>query len=328
MEVSLGRLTRMQPVFIVAAAIAGLILGQIAFFSENMGGMIEPFLMLLLFFVFLKVDIKEIGRSFKNVRFSSTAVLINFVWTPIVAVVLGYTFLGGYTDMFIGFLMLLVTPCTDWFMVFTGMSKGNLSLSASILPLNLVLQVLLLPMYLFIFLGAESSFDLWSILTGIIFVLAIPFIAANLVKAATKALGKRDTMDEKIEKHGDNVQLIFLCLAVFAMFAPNGHMIINDPIVLLQMFVPLAIFFTLNFIISRLAGRALGFSFDDTTSLTFTVMARNSPLALAIAVAAFPASPLIALVLVVGPLIELPILSLTSAAILRMRAKKETLSPT
>ena len=81
--------------------------------------------------------------------------------------------------------------------------------------------------------------------------------------------------------------------------------------------------FILNFVISRAAGKALGFSFDDTTSLTFTVMARNSPLALAIAVAAFPESPLIALVLVVGPLIELPVLSLTSAAVLRMRKKKD-----
>jgi len=314
----------MQPAFIIAAAVAGIVLGQTAFFSENMGGMIEPFLMLLLFFIFLKVDVREIGRSFKNVRFSSTALFINFVWTPIAAVMLGYAFLGGSKDMFIGFLMLLVTPCTDWFMVFTGMSKGNLSLSASILPLNLVLQVLLLPMYLFIFLGTGSSFDMWSVLASIVIVLSIPFIAANLIKTAMKAIGKKAAMDEKVKKHGDNLQLAFLCLAVFAMFAPNGHMIVNDPIVLLQMLVPLVIFFTLNFIISRLAGRALGFSFDDTTSLTFTVMARNSPLALAIAVAAFPASPLIALVLVVGPLIELPILSLTSASILRMREKRET----
>ncbi|MCL2509590.1 MAG: arsenic resistance protein, partial [Methanomassiliicoccaceae archaeon] len=96
--------------------------------------------------------------------------------------------------------------------------------------------------------------------------------------------------------------------------------------ILLQMLVPLLIFFTLNFAISRFVGKALGFSFDDTTSLTFTVMARNSPLALAIAVAAFPASPLIALALVVGPLIELPVLSLASAAVLKMRDKGKNIS--
>lgn len=316
----------MQPVFIIAAAVIGIILGQIAFFSDHMGGMIQPFLMLLLFFIFLKIDIKEIVHSFRNVRFSSTAVLINFVWTPIFAVLLGYAFLGGSRDLMIGFLMLLVTPCTDWFMVFTGMSKGNLSLSASILPLNLVLQVFLLPFYLFIFFGTGSSFDMGSILLSIVLVLAVPFIAANLIKIAIKALGKKNALDNNMDKHGDNIQLFFLCLAVFAMFAPNGDMIINDPAILLQMLVPLLIFFTLNFAISRFVGKALGFSFDDTTSLTFTVMARNSPLALAIAVAAFPASPLIALALVVGPLIELPVLSLASAAVLKMRDKGKNIS--
>jgi ACR3 family arsenite efflux pump ArsB len=125
-----------------------------------------------------------------------------------------------------------------------------------------------------------------------------------------------------MEKHGDNLQLVFLCLAVFAMFAPNGNMILDDPMVLVRMLIPLGIFFLVNFIISRVVGKILKFSFDDSTSLTFTTMARNSPLALAIAVAAFPDSPLIALALVVGPLIELPILSVTSAVVLGSRRRK------
>ena len=323
MEASLGTFSRMQPVFIIAAALIGIALGQIAFFSDNTEMLIQPFLMVLLFIVFLKVDLKDIVRSFKNVRFTSTAVLINFVWTPILAICLGYAFLRGSEDLMIGFLMLLVTPCTDWFMVFTSMSKGNVSLSASILPLNLVLQVFLLPLYLFLFLGTETSFSIPSILLSIIIVLAIPFVSATLVKIIIKKAGKKEELDEKTGTHGDNLQLLFLCLAVFAMFASTGNMIVDDPKVLVQMLIPLLIFFTLNFFISRIVGRTLKFSFDDTTSLTFTTMARNSPLALAIAVAAFPDSPLIALALVVGPLIELPILSLASAAVLKMRANNE-----
>jgi len=228
----------MQPVLIIAVALAGILIGQAVFFSENMGGLIEPFLMVLLFFIFLKVDIREIGHSFRNIRFSSTSVLINFVWTPFVAVLLGYAFLGGSMDMMIGFLMLLVTPCTDWYLVFTGMSKGNVPLSTSILPLNLILQVLLLPLYLFLFLGTGSSFDISSILVSIVFVLAIPFTAANLVKIAMNARGKKNAMEEKIAKHGDNLQLAFLCLAVFAMFASCGGLIVDDPMVLVQMLIP------------------------------------------------------------------------------------------
>ena len=322
MTAGLGTLTKMQPILIFAAALIGIAIGQAVFFSDNAGSLIEPALMVLLFFIFLKVDIREIGHSFRNVRFSSTSVLINFIWTPFAAVLLGYAFLGGSVDMMIGFLMLLVTPCTDWYLVFTGMSKGNVPLGTSILPLNLVLQVLLLPLYLFLFLGTGSSFDIGSILLSIVIVLAIPFVLANLVKVAVKAWGKKDSMDEKMDRHGDNLQLLFLCLAVVAMFASCGGLITENPIVLVQMLIPLGIFFIVNFIISRVVGKAIGLSFDDTTSLTFTTMARNSPLALAIAVAAFPDSPLIALVLVIGPLIELPILSLTSAAVLRMRRKE------
>ena len=321
-ETGLGLLTKMQPVLIIIAALAGIALGQIAFMAENTSRLIEPFLMVLLFVIFLKVDIREIGRSFRNVRFSSTSVIINFVWTPLFAVLLGFAFLGGSTDMMIGFLMLLATPCTDWYLVFTGMSKGNVSLSTSILPLNLVLQVLLLPVYLFLFLGTGSSFDIGSILVSIFIVLVIPFIAANVIKTVLKAKGRKESMDNALGKHGDNVQLFFLCLAVLAMFAAFGSLITDDPMTLVQMLIPLGIFFIVNFVLARAIGKALRFPFDDITSLTFTTMARNSPLALAIAVAAFPGSPLIALVLVVGPLIELPILSLTSAAVLRMREKR------
>jgi ACR3 family arsenite efflux pump ArsB len=321
MEAGLGLLTRMQPLLILAAAITGIILGQIAFFSENMEGLIVPFLMVLLFLIFLKVEVKDIAHSFKNVRFSSTALLLNFVWTPIFALILGYAFLTG--DLRIGFLMLLIAPCTDWFMVFTAMSKGNVSLSASILPLNLVIQLLFFPLFLFLYLGAGTSFDMGSLLFNIVYVLAIPFIVANIIKAIIKAMGKKKELDEKLGVHGDNMQLFILCLAVFAMFAPHGGMIVDDPMILVRMLIPLCLFFTLNFIISRAVGKALKFPFDDTTSLTFTVMARNSPLALAIAVAAFPESPLIALALIVGPLIELPILSLSSAVVLRMRGKKD-----
>jgi Arsenite efflux pump ACR3 and related permeases len=183
MAEGLSRISKLQPVIIIVAAAIGIILGQNLFLSDNMGMLIEPFLMVLLFFIFLRVDIKDIGKSIKNVKYTGTSLLINFVWTPFFAVLLGYLFLGDSMDMQIGFLMLLVTPCTDWYLVFTGIAKGNVPLNAAILPLNLVIQVLLLPFYLFLFIGTgSSSFDMGSMLMGIVYVLVIPFVLANLVK--------------------------------------------------------------------------------------------------------------------------------------------------
>ncbi|MDR1405203.1 MAG: arsenic resistance protein [Candidatus Methanoplasma sp.] len=322
MDAGLGKITKMQPVFIICAAAAGIVLGQTEFFADNSGGLIEPFLMALLFVVFLKIDLRDIGRSLKNIRFSAASIVINFIWTPIFAVILGYMFLGGL-DMRLGFLMLLVTPCTDWYLVFTGMSKGNVPLSTSILPTNLVLQVLLLPVYLFMYLGTGSSFEMSSILVSIVIVLVIPLAAANLIKYSAGIFGKAEPLSGILDRQGDNIQLVFLCLAVLVMFASQGNMITDNPTVFLHMLIPLGLFFVVNFILARIVGKALRFGFDDATSLTFTTLARNSPLALAIAVAAFPDSPLIALVLVVGPLIELPVLSLASAVILKMRLHSE-----
>ena len=322
MAEGLSRISKLQPVMIIAAAVAGIILGQNTFFSDNTGMLIEPFLMVLLFFIFLRVDIKDIGKSIKNVKFTGISLLINFVWTPLFAVMLGYLFLGDSMDMQIGFLMLLATPCTDWYLVFTGLTKGNVSLNAAILPLNLVIQVLLLPFYLYLFIGTgSSSFDMGSMLIGIVYVLVIPFVLANIVKFLVAGIKKKERSREILDDHGDNFQLFFLCLAVVVMFASQGELIVDNPILLLEMLLPLGIFFTVNFVIAQIIGRRLRFSFDDTTALTFTTLARNSPLALAIAVAAFPESPIIALVLIIGPLIELPVLSLVSSILLKMREK-------
>ncbi|MDR3206440.1 MAG: hypothetical protein LBT41_05050, partial [Candidatus Methanoplasma sp.] len=78
----LGAVTKMQPLIIVAAAGVGVALGLMQFFRDGLGGLMEPFLMALLFLIFLKVDIRQIGRSFRNVKFTSTELAINFIWTP------------------------------------------------------------------------------------------------------------------------------------------------------------------------------------------------------------------------------------------------------
>jgi len=308
--------TRLQPLIIICAAVAGLILS--AYVSDDAGTLTEPRLMILLFTVFVKTDMGEIGRSFRNVRFTSLSAAMNFIWTPIFAVILGMLFLGDSLALRIGLLMLLVTPCTDWYLVFTEMSKGNTALSASILPLNLVLQMVLLPLYLFLFLGTGSSVDAVPMVRSIVFVLVIPFIFANAVKLLLR--GTEDTPEGTsafMDRYGDGMQLVFLCLEVAAMFASKGNLILQDPSNPIRMLMPLGVFFAVNFIIADHAGKRMGFERGDVTSLIFTTLARNSPLALAIAVAAFPNDPLIALVLIVGPLIELPVLSAVSRIIMK-----------
>jgi ACR3 family arsenite efflux pump ArsB len=95
--------------------------------------------MVLLFFVFLSVDGRKLREAFHNRRFTFTTLAVNFIWTPVFAYFLGRVFFRDVIDMQMGLMMLMVTPCTDWYLVFTALAKGNVALGASILPLNLLL---------------------------------------------------------------------------------------------------------------------------------------------------------------------------------------------
>lgn len=315
-------LNRFQPVIIIATAGLGILLGLLPEVGEIGSKLIEPALMLLLFFVFLSIDFSKFEDAVKNIKLTGISLIINFIWTPIFAMVLAKVFLGVSIDLQIGFIMLLVTPCTDWYLVFTKMSRGNLEASTALLPLNLILQVLLLLVYLFLFTGSNVTFDAVSILYNMVIVLVIPFICARLVRLIAKKRGKLYSLSGALEDKGDAFQLLFLCLAVCAMFASQGELVLANLEVFLLLFIPLIVFFVVIFFIDMVVGRLAKFSRADKVSLIFTTLARNSPLALAIAVSVFSDRPLIALALVIGPLIELPILSLISSIINRLHEAK------
>ena len=300
---------KLQPVIIITAALLGLLLGAVTPFGSVSSSLIEVFLMLLLYILFLSIDLKQIKKSFTNVRFTLSAVIINFVFTPLFGYVLGKVFFPGSLDIRIGLLMLLVTPCTDWYLVFTGLSKGNVELGMSILPLNLILQIVLLPVYLLVLIGSEVTMDVGSLVSSVAMVLVIPFVLAYITKLITK---NSEKFKNFLSDQGDNLQLLFLCLAVVVMFASEGKNLLDNPLLLAQMFIPLLIFFAVLFFVAQLVGRLMKFPKKDIVALNMTTLARNSPLSLAIAVVTFPEQPLVSLALVIGPLIELPVLSVIS----------------
>lgn len=305
-----------QPALIIASALAGIALGMLAP-SGLYAGIIVPSLAAMLLFIFLSVRLGEIKTSFSDARFTASNVIINFIWTPIFAAILGIIFFSNSADIRIGLLMLLIAPCTDWYLVFTAMAKGNVALGSSILPLNLVLQIILLPAYLMLFFGMQASFDMTSMLLSMAPLLLIPLAVALALKSAAPRIKPVDKLVSGANAKTDDLQLIFLCIAIVAMFAAEGSEIIGNWEMLLLLTVPLLIFFAVSYALPAFASKKIGMKFDDATSLIFTSMARNSPLSLAIAFAVFPNSPLICVVLAVAPLIELPVLSIATKIRLR-----------
>ncbi|TVP83283.1 MAG: arsenic resistance protein [Alkalicoccus sp.] len=309
-------LERLQPFLILFAAGTGLLLGQFAFFEQYAASFILPFLLFMLYGLFLTIPLKGIKKSFKKINFLSTSVIINFLWTPLLAWGLGAVFLADHPAIWLGFILLLVTPCTDWYLIFTSTAKGNLPLSTSILPVNLLLQVLLLPVYLFLFTGTMGTFELTTIIEVVLF-LFIPFIAANLTRYFLKR--KEKILRKILIPFFASSQILFLCAAITAMFASQGAYLLNNLEVILLMIIPLLLFFVINFLLAQTAGKMFKFSYEDTASLNMTIIARNSPVALAIVLAAFPDQPLIALALIIGPLIELPVLAVIAHVLLKIR---------
>ncbi|MGL5643142.1 MAG: arsenic resistance protein, partial [Paraclostridium sp.] len=303
---------KFQSFIILIMVLIGIILGQINLVQIYSEYIIMPALMIMLFLVFIQIPLKDIAKSFKNKKFTISAICINFIWTPILIFILGRTFLGNNPDLLIGFVMLMVTPCTDWYLIFTGLAKGNVALGASILPLNLILQLVLLPVYVFIIGGSSVQIDVLNLVQGVIISLIIPLFGAMIYRKIVINKKGFKYFEEKLVPKACDYQGYFLNIAIVAMFASQGKILLKNPQVLLQLLLPVLLFFVINLCIGQVVGRKLSLSKEDNVALNLTTLARNSPIALAIAVATFPDKPLISLALIIGPLIELPVLFIVS----------------
>ncbi|ADC51661.1 arsenite efflux protein ACR3 family [Alkalihalophilus pseudofirmus OF4] len=312
---------KLYSIIILAAVILGLSLGQVDLIRIHAESLIVPFLLAMLYITFLQIPLDQLKKAFKNIKFTSTSLLLNFVWTPVFAWLLAMIFLSDHPALYIGFIMLMVTPCTDWYLIFTGIAKGNVALSTAILPLNLVLQVVLLPIYLILFAGSSGVVEFSFLVESVLIVLLLPLLLAVLTNLFLK---KRKALQESLLNKLSTIPIVLLSLAIMAMFAAHGQLLLEHLDLLWIILLPILLFFIVNFFISQKAGKLLKFSYRDCASLSMTTLARNSPLALAIAMTAFPDEPFIALILVIGPLLELPILAVFSQILLLLSKKTKT----
>ncbi|KJU71915.1 arsenic resistance protein [Clostridium baratii] len=317
-------INKFQSFTIFVMILLGILLGQIDSIKTYSEYLIMPSLTIMLFLVFIQIPLSEIRNSFKNIKFTSTSLIINFVWTPIIVFILGRLFLNNHPKLLIGFIMLMVTPCTDWYLIFTGISKGNIALGSSILPLNIILQLLLLPVYILLIGGTSVSIDIVSLGKGVIFSLMTPLLLSVIARKLIISKIGNSTFEDKLLPKACDYQGYFLNIAIIAMFASQGKILLENYQVLFILLVPILSFFIINFIVGRLVGRAIKLNYQDSVSLSLTTLARNSPVALAIAVASFPDKPLISLALVIGPLIELPVLFLISKILLVIKSRRES----
>ncbi|MBE9156461.1 arsenic resistance protein [Nodosilinea sp. LEGE 06152] len=314
---------RSQPLLILLSVLLGLGLALMDDIAAVAGYLITPLLMGMLYAAFLPIPLRHLSKAFGNYRVTVASLAMNFVWTPLLAWALGALFLRDAPDLRVGLLMLMVTPCTDWYLVFTGIAKGNVGLATALLPLNFVFQIVLLPVYLAIFAQSLVTLDLWVLAGKIVTVLFILLALAALSRYSMNWLKGPTWLHEKLPQVAI-AQLLCLNLAIVAIFATQGKALLQRPELLLLLLLPIGSFFVINFVLAQWLGKRLQLAYPEVVCLTCTALARNSPVALAVAAAAFGDRPLIALTLVISPLLELLIMVLVAQLLLRFRPGSPT----
>ena len=317
-------MTRWQVPVVLAAVAAGTAIGLGADVGDTAERLVVPALVGLLALTFAGVN----GRSFTtgirpHPKVAATSLVLNFAWTPVLAGLLGWLLLSEHPDLRLGLVMLLVTPCTDWYLVFTATAHGNVALAASILPANLVLQLLLLPVFITVLTGTAADIPLGELALSVAIILGTPLAIAAAVRLTAARASAHDQLDATLDR-AQPLGLALLAVAIAAIFATHARVVIDNLDAFLRLLAPLAAFFAITYLLAATATKVLRLEHAERVTLTMTTLARNSPVALAIATAAFPDRPLVAVALVVGPLVELPILALTANRLFARRPHPAT----
>lgn len=196
-------MARWQVPVVLGAVTAGLALGLSVPVDDPLEGLVLPALAALLTLTFAAIRPGSFTETVRPHRRTAAASLgLNFVWAPAAAGLLGWLFLSGNPDLRIGLVMLLVTPCTDWYLVFIATARGNVALGAALLPVNLVLQLALLPVFVVVLTGATADIPVRELVLSVIAVLGIPLAVAVAVRNVASHLGSSQRLDALLTRSG------------------------------------------------------------------------------------------------------------------------------
>ncbi len=305
----LRTMDKIRPMLLIASIFFGLLVGALSpEYSGLFNAIIYVALVLLIFSLVLGASFREIFHSMKNIRFFAIAWFLNFLVIPVIAFVLAWIFLGPYPAIFVGFILYLIAPCTDWFLMFTAMANGDVPLGLALLPTNLILQILLIPIYLYIFTAKIIPFQISALIETLAIFIILPFLMAWVTRWSLRKVRSEKWGNEVKSNILPNIQLIILMVIIFSMFAGQTRVIIDNIGPLSIIFVPVILFFAISFLIVQLVSRKMKLRYEECALLTCTTAARNSPLSLAIAVGLFPGQPLVQVAIIIPVLIELPLL--------------------
>lgn len=311
---------KQKPFILIAAIVVGILLNRfVGGVAQSIYSLVNIGLFLVIFTIMLFVEVRDIGKAFTKVKPTILALLTNFVFTPIFAWFLGWLFLRNYPDLWAGVVLYKLTPCIGWYLIFIDLAEGDVPWGVALLPWNLVLQIVLLPVYIWLLVGQVVPVDALELLRSVTFYIFMPFAVGWLVRTLLLRWRGREWTYGPFKQAMGEVKLWALVAVIIGIFASQNTLGLGDFGRLALIILVISLFFVSLFLIGVLVGRLAKLGYEDTATLVFTTTARNSESVLPVAAAAFPGHPLVILAILIGPVVELPALLLLSRAMLWLK---------